>query len=201
MKRVLFRLIAYILAGFSVGIAVWYLLAVDFSFKNTRLIMVLVLALLVGVFAFMLLKKASYVLSQGIRINSSWTVASMDAVCIIASTIASIFIIDGYASKFIDLSPLGVNDPYALDVISFMYLPSLLVLAIFVTATGGQSIAIDKIGVKVAGAFGETKALWKNIKVLQPNEQYVVVSRVGTAIPSRLQTNLDIITNNSEVIK
>jgi hypothetical protein len=124
----------------------------------------------------------------------------MDGVCILASVIANFFIIDGYSSKFTDLAPLIMNDPYALDVIAFMYLPSLLVLALFVTATGGQSIAIDKSGLKVSGAFGVKKALWEDIKELRPDEQYVMVSRVGTAIPSRLQTNLDIVTINSETI-
>lgn len=200
MKRVLFRLIAYILAGFSVGFTGWYLLVSNFAFENTRLIIVLLIALIVAIVAILILKKASHIIPEGIRINSSWTVAAMDGVCILASVIASFFIIDGYSSKFTDLAPLIMNDPYALDVIAFMYLPSLLVLAMFVTAKGGQSIAIDKSGLKVSGAFGVKKALWEDIKALRPDEQYVLVSRVGTAIPSRLQTNLDIVTINSETI-
>ncbi len=200
MKRVLFRLIAYIFAGFSVGISVWFLLTSSLAFENTRLIIVLLIALIVAIAAFLLLKKASHIIPQGIRINSSWTVAAMDGVCILASVIASFFIIDGYSSKFSDLAPLIMIDPYALDVVAFMYLPSLIVLALFVTATGGQSIAIDRTGLKVSGAFGVKKALWDDIKTLRPDEQYVMVSRVGTAIPSHLQTNLDIVTINSETI-
>lgn len=200
MKRVLFRLVAYILAGFSVGIAVWYILISSLSIVNTQLIIVLILALIIAIVAFLLLKKASHIIPLGIRINSSWTVAAMDTVCIVASVIASFFIIDGYAINFKDLDPLIMNDPYALDVIAFMYLPSLFILALFVTATGGQSVAIDKTGLKVSGAFGIKQTPWENIKSLQPDEQYVMVSRVGTAIPSRLQTNLEIITNIDETI-
>ncbi|MCP4185462.1 MAG: hypothetical protein GY761_19485 [Hyphomicrobiales bacterium] len=200
MKRMLFRLIAYLVAGALFGAAGWLLLlmySIPVAF-SVKIIAILAASGLIS--AVLLLMPANLAFSQGIRINSPFAVALMDSVCIIAATIVSLFIIDGYSRWFTGTVPLLMNDPFVLDVVAFMYLPSALVLAWFVTSSGSQIIVIDEAGLVVAGAFGLEKAKWSEVEKLSPNEQYVIVSRLGFPMPRHLRTNLVIATNNGEFL-
>lgn len=199
MKQVLFRLLAYIVAGLSLGATAWFVLFEDAVDGGIPVAVVLALAAGGVAAAILLLMRASAVVHHGIRINPPPAVAAMDGVSIIASAMATFFTIDGYSDRFASLAPRFM-DPLVADVIAFMFLPALLVLALFVTTSGGQSIAIDGTGLVVAGPFGAKKVAWDKIEKLTSNDQYVVVSRLGFPVPTHLRTNLGIATTGGEIL-
>lgn len=200
MVRMLYRLLAYLVAGTFLGAAGWLILYITLEGTEFSIALILTLAAIGLASAWILLKRSRANVDDGIRINTPWNVAAMDGVCIIAATIISLFIIDGNSNWFSGASPLLGSDPYAMDVVIVMYLPSALVLALFVTSTSSQTIAIDEKGLTIAGAFGVETAKWEAVEKLSPDEQYVVVSRLGVPIPRHLRTNLEIITNDSDVL-
>ena len=199
MKPVLFRLLGYCVAGISLGAALKFSLLTGVAANSILLTIILVPAAAGVVVSVLLLMRAGAVIPQGVRINSAWTVAAMDGVCLIASASAWFFIIDGYSKWLTGSSPLVMDDRIALDVVAVMYLPSALILALFVTSSGSQTIAIDEAGLIVAGSFGADKAGWSEIERLSADEQYVVVSRLGIPIPRHLRTNLEIATGDGDV--
>jgi hypothetical protein len=200
MKRMLYRLIAYLVAGAFLGVAGWLALFAGIADNNTPVAIILALAAFGLICAGLLLKRSRMVIENGIRVNTSWNVVAMDGVCIIAATTVSLFLIDGYSSWFSGSSPLLGSDPYAMDVVLVMYLPSALVLALFVTSTGSQIVTIDAKGLVIAGAFGVENVEWANIEKLVPDEQYVIVSRVGIPMPRHLRTNLEVTTNDHNIL-
>lgn len=199
MKQLLFRLTAYLMAGLSVGFSVRFVVFDSVTGWRLPVITVMALGGIGVIIAVWLLVRASSGVSNGIRINPPWTVAAMDAVCMIASAMAVFFIVDGYGEQYFGFVQ-GLANPLLADVIVVMFLPSALILALFVTTSGGQNIDINRAGVMVSGPFGTESVSWDKIVTLEPDEQYVVVSRLGFPIPRRLRTNLEVVTSEDETL-
>lgn len=196
MKRFLLRFVAYICAGLCLGIATRLAVYDQVLNRGGLTAMGIVAAAVCGTgLAVWLLRRASHggagSGAGGIRVNPLWAVAAMDTICLIAAALALFFIADGYGALYFGLAR-GLADPLASDVIAFMFIPAALVLALFVTSSGSQSICIDGAGLVVSGPFGVGRAVWDEIESLSLDEQYVIVSRLGIPMPRHLRTNLEI---------
>lgn len=198
MKQMFYRVLAYLIAGALLGFASWLVLSAQLLPAKMPYLSIAALAIGGIIVAIIFIRLAATGSKRGIRVNSAIAVAMMDSVCIIAATIVSLFVIDGNSSLFSGDGPLIMVDPLALDVVVFMYLPSTLVLAAFVTSSGGQFVCIDEKGIAISGAFISGITTWNGIRKISPHEQYVMVSRVGIPIPRHLRTNLEITLEDDE---
>ncbi len=198
MRQLFYRFLAYLVTGALLGAAGW--MALSAFMMETGFPTVPVIACIAGgiLAAVLLLRQAAIGIGGGIRINSAMTVAMMDGVAILAATIVSLFVLDGKSEWITGEAPVVMDDPLALDVVMFMYLPAALLLAAFITGSGGQTLAVDRRGLTIAGAFGANTLDWGDITRFAPDEQWVVVSRVGLPIPRHLRTNLEIRTGDGE---
>lgn len=196
MKNILRRFLAYLIAGFSSGFAVW-LYFQSWSGLVTGLGFA---ALALGLPAAMyLFRKAYDVPRNGMRTNPAWSAFASDAICLVAAATAVFFIIDGYSAQFDGFSPM-LGEPLLSDVILFMLLPAAFVLAAVVTQSAGQSVAVNSKGIVVTGPSRVAKLNWQEIELFRPDSQYVMVSRVGVPVPKRLRTNLEVITRSGETV-
>ena len=197
MKRFVLRFLAYAIAGAVAGAVAKAVVsgAAPVSAQQAAFLGVTIAGALGA--SLWLLVQSSIGLAHGIRTSPPWTVAVLDAVCIIAVAVACFFILDGYAPSFLDRPP-QFTDPLAADVIAMMLVPSMLILAVFVTTMAGQTVSIDETGIRVAGPFGVKQAAWADIRSLAPNSQDVVVTRLDTPVPETLRINLEIRTASGE---
>jgi len=195
MTRIALRFLAYTLAGILFGGAGFMALSSVLAAAGLAPITAIAGTALV----LYLLSNASRVPGQGIRITPARSLVAMDIVCVVAAALTGFFIFQGYASSFGGTVFLP-GDPLAADVMLFMFFPSVLVLSAVVSTTGAQRIQIDATGLVLSGKMGGNVA-WDTIKAFQPDQQYVIVSRVGLPMPKHLRTNLEVVLSNGENLK
>lgn len=197
MRIIVSRFLAYCAAAMFLGPAVWIALVHD-QFSSVDF--PLGVAGSLGVFGFglvlYLLGKAGGNSGKGIAVTPTSSAVAVDIICVIAAGMAGFFVLDGYAGNF-DLELLA-TDPLVADVIAFMFLPSTLFVTLFVSGMASQSISVDPDGFTLSGFSGTRHVTWKEIRSIEPDDQYVVVSRVGMPVPRHLRTNLQVTTNDGE---
>jgi hypothetical protein len=191
VRKLVCRFLAYLIGGIAGGLAVWLYARPDPITGAWRHGLAVLLAALGAVAAATLLRKASAAPANGIRTNPAWSIHATDLVCLAAAVIAMFFIVDGFSQR-LGGPPAMIADPLASDVIAVMFLPAALILALFVTQSGSQSVAIDSDRLVVTGPFGAEQFAWGEIERLKPHSQYVLVSRVGVPVPRHLRTNLEV---------
>jgi hypothetical protein len=191
------RFLAYCAAGIFLGPAVWIGLVHD-QFPTADLTLIIAGGL--GVFGFglavFLLRKAGGNSGKGIAVTPKSSAVAVDIICVVAAGMAGFFIVDGYAGSF-GLELLA-TDPLLADVIAFMFLPATLFVALFVSGMTSQKISVDSRGITLSGFTGTRHVVWDDIQSIEPDEQFVVVSRVGMPVPRHLRTNLQVTTRDGE---
>ncbi|MBD1545971.1 PH domain-containing protein [Roseibium aggregatum] len=197
MRNLLYRFLAYLIAGFAGGAAVWLFFQVPAGGWETGVVFLIAATGLLA--AAYLLRTAGGAPVHGIRTNPAWSIMATDMVCIIAAATAMFFIVDGFSERLGGPRAM-VADPLASDVIAFMFVPSALILAWFVAQSGSQSVAVDSDGVVVTGPFGVETFGWNEIEGFRADSQYVPVSRAGMAVPRHLRTNLQVIAGDGRTV-
>ncbi len=199
MRKIALRFAAYLLAGSTLGGAAFVALQFDAPNSVGVLLLVLVTAGCGAIATIILLARTFPDHAGGLRTTHPVALTAMDAICVISSVVTCFLIFDGYAVWLVDHSPM-IGEPLLSDVMAFMFLPSALILAGFITSSGSQSVSIDETGISVSGHSETIACSWQDVDSLKANEQYIVVSRVGIPVPKRLRVNLDIVLANGDEI-
>jgi len=191
MKKTSLRFLAYVIGGVSMGGIGFYVAHAPLGSASQPVLWMLFGGGSVGLtVTVILLLMATGNGAQAIRINPIVGLVAMDMISCIASAVAVFFAFDGFA-------PL-ITEPPVAAIIGLMYLPSTFMLAAVVTSSGTQSIGIDNIGLTIVGPAQTRTALWKDIKSLAPEAQYVAVTRLGVPMPEQLWTNISVVFSNDE---
>lgn len=197
MRIIVSRFLAYCAAGIFLGPAVWIVCVLDrFPSPDLPLVAAGGLGILAFGIVIYLLRKAGGNSGKGIAVTPASSAVAVDIICVIAAGMAGFFVIDGYAEGF-GLELLS-TDPLAADVIAFMFLPSTVFVTLFVSGLASQKVSVDPNGFTLSGFNGTRHVSWENIRSIEPDDQYVVVSRVGMPVPRHLRTNLQVTTRDGE---
>lgn len=194
MSVLLSRLAAYGLAGLGLGAAGWlWLLGLPLPAAALASVCIVAGAALLrrawgGVPAAVV---PAGMQSCRVRVTPAGALFAMDAVAVLAAATAGFFVVDGFAPRLAGVAP-HVTDPLVADVIAVMFLPAALVLAGFISMTGGQTVAMGPEGIALSGPFGTEAARWDEVTGLAWRDEHVIVTRVGVPMARRLRTNLDL---------
>ncbi len=200
MSQIALRTLAYFLAGVPAGFVAWALIyntPFDAATQNQILVVAILVPCLVA--ATVLLRMAYAGRGSGSQTSPVWSILAADLTCMLAAAVAAFFAVDGFSER-LGGPPADLTDPLVANVIAFLFVPTALLLALFVTQTGSQSLAADAEGLIVEGISGERHAAWTEIASFRPDTEYVPVSRLGLVVPRHLRTNLAVVLRNGETI-
>ncbi len=204
MAGIIYRVCAYTLAALVAGFGAWLTLA---FWPTSRLvglgfgIIVLGLLTALGVAAHGdqrqeasasgkdMGQETDQGLDRGSATQAAGSILATDAVCVVAASLAGLFIIDGYADRMPGW-PSYFREPLAADVVAFMFLPSATILAAFVAQYASQAVKLDAKGIAIARLGKTQTAEWAQVAQLRFEDSYVLVGRLGFLMPRKLRTNL-----------
>ncbi|MCF8040973.1 MAG: hypothetical protein K9K65_05270 [Desulfarculaceae bacterium] len=181
------RIIAYLALGLSLALAALVCWAAEHAPGTVALPAGLALAAL-GLVAGVWVIIKGYVSRRGFVVTPRWGVVFADVMFTLASGAMSFGLLEYCLAGWLAAPPL--LEEAVQVVMSWMLVPTTAFMAFFAANMASQSLEVNQEGLTWHGP-GESRFLpWEQVRGLDLHETYVAVSRVGMAMPRRLQTKL-----------
>lgn len=130
----------------------------------------------------------AYVARRGFAVAPGWAVVFSDSMFVLGSGVLAWGFLQYVLGSWLDV--ITDLDQAVQVVMSWMWLPAVLIVAIYTANLASQSVEITQEGILRHGPGGDRKLAWDKIERLELRSTYVPVGRVGVLVPRKLQTKL-----------
>lgn len=139
----------------------------------------------------LLILSSIYKKKKGIAVNPQRITVLYDGITLLFAVPSAYIIVTAILQKFFFISPLFFEQELSFMGI-FFFIFGIPFVAMFTSKLTSQSIIISKDGIMVDNISMKISITWDNINNIEFSNEYVLVGRVGTVIPKKLQKSLKI---------